>query len=364
MEKIVIWGTGEIANRVFNECKTINQYELIGAIDNNACKQGKKFHGLNVYAPDFLLSNIVDKIVVLSNAFDEISRQIILNYPDYKQKVEDKNYFYKCSLIKRYDNTDNKEIIEVLEYLQSHNLSIFNYNFVDKYKNIEIDVQLDKNCNMFFVYHCGLKMFFPRKMSAREDVIRYYRSILVEQDEKSPHRYLSSNFDVAEDSIVVDVGTAEGNFAIEVIDKVKKIYLIEADDGWIEALKMTFADYADKVSIINKYVTSYDEGKFAKLDSIINEKVNFIKMDIEGNEWNALLGAEQLINASNDIKLAICCYHSDFDQILIEDIMDKYNVNHSVTTGYMWFPYTCRQTYVSTQLNKGVVKGYKCLRGK
>ena len=44
--------------------------------------------------------------------------------------------------------------------------------------------------------------------------------------------------------------------------------------------------------IIQKFVTSVDEGKYATLDSLIEEPVNFIKMDIEGNEWDALLGAE------------------------------------------------------------------------
>lgn len=51
-------------------------------------------------------------------------------------------------------------------------------------------------------------------MRYKEKAETYYRYILLEQDEKSPHRYLTSEFDVSEGDVVVDVGVAEGNFLI------------------------------------------------------------------------------------------------------------------------------------------------------
>ena len=127
----------------------------------------------------------------------------------------------------------------------------------------------------------------------------------------------------------------------------------------IEALKVTFHDYLDKVVFIEKFISSYDDGNIAALDSLIEDSVNFIKMDIEGNEWDALQGAKKIIERSVDLKCAICCYHSDFDQILIEDFMDKNHLYHVITPGFMWFPYTVRQNYVSTRLNRAIVRGYK-----
>ena len=48
----------------------------------------------------------------------------------------------------------------------------------------------------------------------------------------------------------------------------------------------------------------------------------FIKMDIEGSEYNALLGGQEVI-CNNKPKLAICIYHSDEDMLrLIELIHD------------------------------------------
>lgn len=54
---------------------------------------------------------------------------------------------------------------------------------------------------------------------------------------------------------------------------------------------------------------------------------SFIKMDIEGSEYNALLGAKKTI-IRNKPKLAICIYHSDEDMIriirLIRDFVPEY----------------------------------------
>lgn len=102
-----------------------------------------------------------------------------------------------------------------------------------------------------------------------------------------------------------------------------------------------------------------DEGKYTTLDSMIEEPVNFIKMDIEGNEWDALQGAEKLIQRSENLKCAVCAYHGDFDELLIKNILEKYGMGVSTTQGYMWYPDTNRQTYISTRLCRGIVRGIK-----
>ena len=67
--------------------------------------------------------------------------------------------------------------------------------------------------------------------------------------------------------------------------------------------------------------------KTAKLDSCINEPVSFIKMDIEGEEYNALTGARGLITKHRP-KLAISVYHNDDDltkiPLLIHEMVPEY----------------------------------------
>lgn len=75
------------------------------------------------------------------------------------------------------------------------------------------------------------------------------------------------------------------------------------------------------------------------LDEMLKEPATFIKMDIEGAEYNALLGAEQMIREHHP-RLAICVYHSLEDYIriplLIRSFYHGYQFyfrHHSVTSG-------------------------------
>lgn len=61
-----------------------------------------------------------------------------------------------------------------------------------------------------------------RKFKNEKEVAAYYKSVLMEQDEDSPHKYLTKDFNVENSDVVVDVGVAEGNFSLDIIDRVKK----------------------------------------------------------------------------------------------------------------------------------------------
>lgn len=360
-ERVVLWGTGYIANEIFALCHTLNQYDFVAVIDNDKSKQGKYFQDILIYDSSFILENKgeYDSIVVLTNAYDEVYKQIINLDNSLKERIHNYYYFYKKSILKRYAHTDNFEIKKVIDFLNDNNLRVFNYEFANSYDLLNPKVYMDDKCGLHYVIHNGKKMYFSRIYDTENKVVEYYKSILMEQDKESPHRYLSDEFNIEDNSIVLDVGVAEGNFSLDIIEKVKRIYMVEADTLWVEALQQTFSDYKDKVEIITGYASSYDDGDYITLDSIIDDELNFIKMDIEGCEWDALKGAKRLISNSKNLKLTICSYHSDFDQELIEKFMDENGINHTTTQGYMWFPYICRQVTVSTQLNRGIVRGIK-----
>lgn len=66
------------------------------------------------------------------------------------------------------------------------------------------------------------------------------------------------------------------------------------------------------------------------IDNILgNEKATFIKMDIEGSEIEALIGArKQIVN--NTPRLAICVYHKKEDLYAIPQLIMEYNSNYKL----------------------------------
>ncbi len=72
---------------------------------------------------------------------------------------------------------------------------------------------------------------------------------------------------VKDNDILSDIGAAEGNFSLSVIDKVQHVYLFETDNDWIEALEKTFEPWKEKVSIIHKFVGNKDTDTCITLDS-------------------------------------------------------------------------------------------------
>ena len=156
----------------------------------------------------------------------------------------------RLKLIHRYENQSSPEIQEIVSYVKTHPLVPFNYSFAEKYNAAETVVNYDEKTGLYYTIYCGKKMYFSRDLNTEKKVKDYYNSILLEQDEESPHLYLTEEFSVPENAVVIDAGVAEGNFTLSIIDKVKKVYLIEPDASWIEALKYTFEPYKEKVIIV------------------------------------------------------------------------------------------------------------------
>lgn len=67
----------------------------------------------------------------------------------------------------------------------------------------------------------------------------------------------------------------------------------------------------------------------ATIDSTVNSEIDFIKMDIEGSEYNALLGAKESIQRYNPI-LAICVYHRRDDLFRIPQLIRSMNAKYKL----------------------------------
>lgn len=361
MKRAYIWGTGKVAGYVYHFYKNrLGSFRITGFIDNDRKKEGELFGDRRIFQPSVIMHDRDCYIIILAMAFEEISRQILESYPWMEGRVESPLFLTKTRLAARYGNTEDSEIRDILKYLENHPLQVFNYEFTDKYKKDEQEVFYDAQAGLFYILFENKRMYLARYLDSEEQARAYCRQILMEQDAGSPHRYISGDSDVEQDSVVIDAGAAEGNFALSVIDRVRKMYLFEPDRDWAEALRHTFAPYRDRVVIINKYLSSFSDGSTETVDHIVTEEqVDFIKLDIEGEEYYALEGAAGTIASSEHMKCAVCTYHHEMDYAAISRLLQEYGFSTRPSKGYMWFPYDRDSIFDLPTLRRGLVLAEK-----
>ncbi|MDR2430858.1 MAG: FkbM family methyltransferase [Candidatus Margulisbacteria bacterium] len=252
---------------------------------------------------------------------------------------------------------DLRERKAIIKYLKLNGLNVFPYNFNKKYKPTNILVHYDNACGLNYVFYENKKMYFPKDWD-KQRIQYYYTSLLVEQDISSPHRYASSSFQVQNNDVVLDCGTAEGNFALSVVEKAQKLYLFEIEKEWLTALEKTFAPWKDKVVIVNKYISDNSDNNCITLDNLFpTEKINFLKADIEGAELQLLNGAKSLLARSTKLRVVLCTYHKQGDAELFDRILTAKGFKTEFSAGYM-LVYVL-PNFAPPYLRRGVIRATK-----
>lgn len=161
------------------------------------------------------------------------------------------------------------------------------------------------------------------------------------------------------DSVFVDVGAFVGDSTIDFVDSFQKdsynkIYCYEISDKNIERMKENLKGYSN-ISIIKKAVSDkngklyFDEnvessanqiskaGAIAvdgvSLDENIGERIDIVKMDIEGGERKALIGMKEHIKVDTPI-LLISVYHNNTDLFEIPKLILSYNEDYDLYIRY------------------------------
>jgi len=151
--------------------------------------------------------------------------------------------------------------------------------------------------------------------------------------------------------IFVDLGAYRGDTVLEVdrLCRTEKIYAVEPDKKNFEKLKRN-TQHIENVLYFNCAIgekdgkTTFERGSgrgssvsekgeeipLRSVDSILeNERVSYIKIDVEGNEKQALAGAEKTIRKYMP-KMKIAVYHRSGDlfdlPLLVNKISDKYSL--------------------------------------
>ena len=359
-EKVVLWGVCDRADKVL---KSVDYtfFEILAIVDNDKDKIGKLFHGIPIVGSEYINTVNFDRLVLCLGEKGVMSVKKQLGGINKKSNytIENMKYFIKRSLCNKYNDTENMEIQQIVKFLDNHDIDVFNYEFVQKYNRCNIICSKDEENGLFYVIHNGKKMYMSRSFDSEEKVKAYYKSILIEQDEESPHRYLIKDYEVEDGMVVMDIGAAEGNFSLDIIDSVKKLYIVECEKEWLEALRYTFKDYMDKVVLIDKYISDYVSNNTTTIDEIINsKKLHYIKMDIEGDEIKALHGCDETFKNNRNLICNICTYHKHGDEQMVSEILEKYSFNIATSKGYMCFLYD-DDMFENPELRRGLVRGKK-----
>lgn len=362
----MIWGTGSHARNGWGSLRFTypqREYEIVAFIDNNPKKVGKSFNDIPIISPDKIYEYQYDYISIWSTYYEEIKKQLDgLKIPHEKIKnVYDDLY---DGLEMRYRDCGDSEILDMLSRLDRTKGPWF-YYYDNKEEHPSREVFYDEKADLFYILFEGKKkMYLTRDWDDSCYVLsngkRYtWDDMWAEQDSNSPHLYEDGEVVVRKGDVLIDCGACEGNFTLHNIDKISKAYLIENNPGWLEALRYTFEPYKDKVIIVDKFVSDNDGDGNITIDTLVkNNKVDYIKMDIEGAEESALLGAKRTFENNKDIRCSICAYHKHGDEGRITKMLEQYGLKCAPSKGYMLF--LCDDdVWEFPEFRRGVVRGYK-----
>lgn len=356
--KAVVWGTGGTTADFLRKKIENSAYEIVAFTDNNPEMWRECWNGRQVIPPGELRDIDYDVVIICSLYWEEIRKQLIneldvdehkiITYKNLEQMI--------CNrFVEKYEGSNDKEIQSVLEVFRQGNPNILG-SYAPEIKEYS-KVYRDEDGFPYILFE-NKKMYYPLEYKfEKKDGMEVVADILYEQGHESPHLYIRSEEEIPDKAVIVDAGVCEGNFALRYIDKADKVYLIEADPNWMEALRRTFRNYSEKVVFCNKFLSCHDNASEITLDSLVTEKIDFLKMDIEGAEVEALLGARSVL-LNSQARCAICSYHRQYDEKYISYILESYGYHVEHSKGYMFFPYD--DNMVDTlDLRRAVIYGEK-----
>ena len=236
-------------------------------------------------------------------------------------------------------NKNNVTFRELLKFLVKPKIDSIANTFIKEI--ISSDEYLEISFN-----NIDTILFWPKNFS----LLRLYQVVCESFDENDWHFYQKRNTEVNEGEIILDIGTAEGLFPLDVIEKCSHIYMIEPSKIFNNALKKTFSKFSEKTTIYHTAVGNFvgqipfDENSLegmisenndlekvciTTIDSLIGEKkITYLKADIEGYELEMLKGSELTIK-TNKPKIAITTYHTQNNPTeiinLIKSFVPEYN---------------------------------------
>ena len=265
--KVVIYGAGYNLDIVFGFCQK-NNIQISYICDKDENKQGKEYKNIEIISPDNLVKNHMDAVIIISTTL-------------YLAEVK--------AFLRLYFKEE-----QIIPFVDEKHIEYMKLQYFDEVVKLEDgEIFVDGGC-----------------------------------------------FDFETSELLLDRCRAEKIYAFEpdsinlkkVQDKVNKMGISNVEiihaGMWDCNTVLHFNTQGSIMSRVDE--NGENEIEVVAIDEVIDGKVTFIKMDIEGSELKALHGAEQKIKKYKP-NLAICIYHK------VEDIIDIPTYIHSLVPEYKFY---------------------------
>lgn len=314
---IVIYGMGNGADKLI--CK-FRQYGISFAdiFASDGFVRGHSFHGIRVKSFTEIKGKYQDFVIVLSFASSrpEVIEMISKMNDEYSLVVPDMPVAQNVYFDKDFYNLNYERIKSVYDKFEDA-LSKFIYSSCIWYKLT------------------GELSYLLNAYSEKEEIYRLIGEGVTVMADAGAY-----NGDTVKEAIE-HFGGLKRIYAFEPdkknfkkLERFKSEYegdieiLIENSGVWCENTNGSFSESGNRNSSINataSYKTRENSVSLTRLDTFINEKVDYIKFDVEGAEAEALIGTEGII-AKDFPTMLISAYHKSEDLFsLAEYIIENFS---------------------------------------
>jgi hypothetical protein len=168
------------------------------------------------------------KIINSGGYFSTFISEIVSFLKYQKQRVKKTPRYLLTQRVKVYLQQEHADLEEeermtFLRFLRHHLIDIFNYPYMSDYLHRVVKVIMDKKTGVHYVITDGKRRLYFKRGLSKKDVAYMYNRLCAEQAPLSPHNYDFDPLSITSDTVIADIGSAEGNFSLKYINKIKKL---------------------------------------------------------------------------------------------------------------------------------------------
>lgn len=331
-DKVVLFGAGKSAKATIDLLKDKN---IICFFDNNSDKWGKEMHGYKIYSP-LNISEIIDSntaIVISSVSYQyEIASDLINKY-----KVSEMDIFSYTNKYCEQFMYDTKKIIKNFERINQVINLLADDESKEYVKNCIISrlthnpLFIKENNNISRPYEYS-SLVLPKKGDVIVDCGAYIgdtAEIFLEKLDGHCKIYCIEPFKSSYDELCNN--TKLNNLS----DKVECLNYAVSNEARVDVIRCNEGEVHMSANLNNKQGSLENEIKIEKIDNLFKdvEIINFIKMDIEGEEVNALEGARNIISSMKP-DMMISAYHLVEHIWEIPEIIKSMDLDYKIYAGH------------------------------